>query len=51
MVYDDIKIMKCLDVGATACVIYLVEEEDELTGFKKKKRRIKKCCRCRKTIR
>ena len=35
---DDIKIMKCLDVGATACVIYLVEEEDELTGFKQKKK-------------
>ena len=35
---DDIKIMKCLDVGATACVIYLAEEEDELTGFKQKKK-------------
>ena len=35
---DDIKIMKCLDVGATACVVYLTEEEDELTGFKQKKK-------------
>ena len=35
---DDIKIMKCLDVGATACVVYLAEEEDELTGFKQKKK-------------
>ena len=35
---DDIKIMKCLDIGATACVVYLCEEEDELTGFKKKKK-------------
>ena len=30
--------MKCLDVGATACVVYLAEEEDELTGFKQKKK-------------
>ena len=35
---DDIKIMNCLDVGATACVVYLAEEEDELTGFKQKKK-------------
>ena len=35
---DDIKIMKCLDVGATACVIYLTEEEDELAGYKQKKK-------------
>ena len=35
---DDIKIMKCLDVGATACVVYLAQEEDELTGFKQKKK-------------
>ena len=35
---DDIKIMKCLDVGATACVVYLAEEEDELTGFKLRKK-------------
>jgi len=33
---EDIKIMKCLDVGATACVVFLTEEEDELTGYKKK---------------
>ena len=35
---EDIKIMKCLDVGATACVIFLTEEEDELAGYKKKKK-------------
>ena len=35
---EDIKIMKCLDVGATACVVYLTEEEDELQGYKKKKK-------------
>ena len=35
---DDIKIMNCLDVGATACIVYLAEEEDELTGFKQKKK-------------
>ena len=35
---DDIKIMKCMNVGATACVVYLAEEEDELTGFKQKKK-------------
>ena len=35
---DDIKIMNCLDVGATACIVYLCEEEDELTGFKLKKK-------------
>ena len=35
---DDIKIMNCLDVGATACVVYLAQEEDELTGFKQKKK-------------
>lgn len=33
---EDIKIMKCLDVGATACVVFLTEEENELTGYKKK---------------
>ena len=35
---EDIKIMKCLDIGATACVVFLTEEEDELSGFKKKKK-------------
>ena len=35
---EDIKIMKCLDVGATACVVFLTEEEDELAGYKKKKK-------------
>ena len=35
---QDIKIMKCLDVGATACIVFLTEEEDELSGFKKKKK-------------
>ena len=35
---EDIKIMKCLDIGATACIIYLTEEEDELAGFKTKKK-------------
>ena len=35
---EDIKIMKCLDVGATACVVFLTEEEDELQGYKKKKK-------------
>ena len=30
--------MKCLDVGATACIVFLTEEEDELSGFKKKKK-------------
>ena len=27
---EDIKIMKCLDVWDMACVVYLMEEEDEL---------------------
>ena len=35
---DDIKIMKCLNIGSTACVVYIAEEEDELTGFKQKKK-------------
>ena len=35
---DDIKIMKCLDIGSTACIVYIAEEEDELTGFKQKKK-------------
>ena len=35
---EDIRIMKCLDVGATACVIFLTEEEDELAGYKQKKK-------------
>ena len=33
---EDIKIMKCMDIGATACVIYLTIEENELTGRKQK---------------
>ena len=33
---DDIKIMRCMDIGATACIVYIAEEEDELTGFKRK---------------
>ena len=40
---EDIKIMKCLDVGSTACVVYLTEEEDELSGYKKKKKFLY-CC-------
>ena len=35
---EDIKIMKCLDVGSTSCVAFLTEEEDELSGFKAKKK-------------
>ena len=35
---DDIKIMKCLDIGSTCCIVYIAEEEDELTGFKQKKK-------------
>jgi len=34
---DDNKIMNCLDVGTTTCIVYLAEE-DELTGFKLRKK-------------
>jgi protein phosphatase 2C family protein 2/3/protein phosphatase 1L len=30
--------MKCLDIGSTACITFLTEEEDELSGFKTKKK-------------